>query len=237
MVVTPASPCDGLSPEIAVKIERADGAKCERCWKYTTDVGADPQYPTACASCAAVARALVPAAPALLPPHATGRPMIDSRVKLYGLSAIVFAVDRLTKSLIEAHVSPFDVHRVIPGFFDIVHSQNRGVAFGIMNDTDSVWRTVVLIAFSAAAMILVAGLLWRASRLDRWTATGLSLVLGGAAGNLFDRIVWGRVTDFLEFYIGDLHWPTFNVADSCIVIGSGLLLLDLLRPKRQPAGA
>jgi signal peptidase II len=163
--------------------------------------------------------------------------MIDSRVKLYGLSAIVFAVDRLTKSLIEAHVSPFDVHRVIPGFFDIVHSQNRGVVFGLMNDTDSVWRTVVLIVFAGAALILVAGMLWRSARLDRWTAIGLSLVLGGAAGNLFDRILWGRVTDFLEFYIGDLHWPTFNVADSCIVIGSCLLLLELLRPKRQPAGA
>jgi signal peptidase II len=163
--------------------------------------------------------------------------MIDGRLKFYGLSAVVFAVDRLSKSIVEAHVSPFDVHPVIPGFFDIVHSQNRGVAFGLMNDSPSAWRTVVLIVFAAAALLLVAGLLWRASRLDRWTAMGLALVLGGAAGNLFDRILWGRVTDFLEFHIGDLHWPTFNVADSCIVIGSGLLLLELLRPKRQPAGA
>ena len=163
--------------------------------------------------------------------------MLDSRVKAYALSATVFGIDRVTKALIEAHVSPFDVHPVIPGFFDIVHSQNRGVAFGLMNDSTSAWRTAVLIVFSAAALLLVAGLLWRASRLDRWTATGLALVLGGAAGNLFDRILWGRVTDFLEFYIGDLHWPTFNVADSCIVIGSGLLLLELLRSKRQPAGA
>jgi len=163
--------------------------------------------------------------------------MMDARLKAYGLSAIVFAVDRITKLIVEARLSPFDVHPVIPGFFDIVHSQNRGVAFGIMNDSTSAWRTVILIVFSAAAMVLVAGLLWRAARLDRCTATGLSLVLGGAAGNLFDRIVWGRVTDFLEFYIGAMHWPTFNVADSCIVAGSGLLLLELLRPKRQPAGA
>jgi signal peptidase II len=163
--------------------------------------------------------------------------MIDIRLKAYSLSAIVFAIDRVTKSFIEAHVSPFDVHPVIPGFFDIVHSQNRGVAFGLMNDSTSAWRTVVLIVFSAAALLLVGGLLWRAARLDRWTATGLALVLGGAAGNLFDRVVWGRVTDFLEFYIRDLHWPTFNVADSCIVIGSALLLLELLRTKRQPAGA
>lgn len=161
--------------------------------------------------------------------------MVDSRAKAYGLAAAVFALDRLTKWIIETRVSAFDVHNVIPGFFDIVHSQNRGVAFGLLNDSTSAWHAMVLIVFSAAALLLVAVLLWKTSRLDRWTATGLALVLGGAAGNLFDRIVWGRVTDFLEFYIGDLHWPTFNVADSCIVIGSGLLLLELLRPKRQPA--
>ena len=161
--------------------------------------------------------------------------MVDGRVKAYGLAAAVFFVDRLTKSLIEAHVSTFDVHTVIPGFFDIVHSQNRGAAFGLMNDSTSAWRTVLLVAFSAAALLLVAGILWRAPRLDRWTTTGLALVLGGAAGNLFDRIMWGRVTDFLEFYIRDLHWPTFNVADSCIVIGSCMLLLELLKSKRQPA--
>lgn len=161
--------------------------------------------------------------------------MLDHRLKAYGLSALVFVADRLTKSIIEAHVSPFDVHTVIPGFFDIVHSQNRGVAFGLMNDSPSPWRTILLIAFSAGALLLVAGLLWKASRWDRWTACGLALVLGGAAGNLFDRIMWGRVTDFLEFYIGNWHWPTFNLADSCVVIGSALLLLELLKPGRQPA--
>jgi signal peptidase II len=163
--------------------------------------------------------------------------MADSRWRAYGLAAGVFTLDRLTKAFIEANVSAFDVHTVIPGFFDIVHSQNRGVAFGIMNESTSAWRTLVLIGFSAAALLLVAGLLWRASRMDRWTVTGLALVLGGAAGNLFDRVMWGHVTDFLEFYIGSLHWPTFNVADSSIVIGSGLLLLELLKTRRQPAGA
>jgi signal peptidase II len=64
---------------------------------------------------------------------------------------------------------------------------------------------------------------------------GFSLILGGAAGNLFDRILWGRVTDFLDVYVRDYHWPTFNVADSAVVIGSGLLLVELLRPKRQAA--
>lgn len=163
--------------------------------------------------------------------------MLHSRLKFYGLAALVFAADRLTKSIVEAHVSAYDIHPVIPGFFDIVHSQNRGIAFGLMNDSTSAWRTIVLIVFATAALLMVAAMLWRAARMDRWTATGLALVLGGAAGNLFDRIVWGRVTDFLEFYVRGWHWPTFNVADSCVVIGSGLLLLEILRPKRQPAGA
>ena len=163
--------------------------------------------------------------------------MADRRLKAYGLAAAVFAADRLTKWLIEKHVSAFDVHTVIPGFFDIVHSQYRGVAFGIMDGSTSPWRTVVLVVFAAAALVLVAALLWKPPRFDRGSLTGLALILGGAAGNLFDRIVWGRVTDFLEFYIRDLHWPTFNLADSCIVIGSGLLLLDILRPRRQAAGA
>jgi len=162
--------------------------------------------------------------------------MADARLKAYSLSAAVFALDRITKMAIEKYVSVFDVHPVIPGFFDIVHSQNRGVAFGIMNDSaPSAWRTLILVVFAAAALIVIGSMLWKIDRLHRLTAAGLALILGGAAGNLFDRIVWGRVTDFLDFYAGNLRWPTFNVADSCIVIGSCLLLLDLLRPKRQPA--
>jgi signal peptidase II len=161
--------------------------------------------------------------------------MADFRLKAYGLAAAVFALDRLSKWIIETRVSAFDVYQVIPGFFDIVHSQNRGVAFGLLNDSTSVWRTMVLVVFSAAALLVVAALLWKSARLDRLTGIALALILGGAAGNLFDRILWGRVTDFLELYVGELHWPTFNLADSCIVIGSALLLLELLRPKRQTA--
>src|SRR5215469_14870211 len=153
--------------------------------------------------------------------------MNELRVKLYGAALGVFALDRLTKWLIETHVSFTDTYRVLPGFFDIVHSQNRGVAFGLFNDGASDWSTGMLSLFSLVAVLVIGALLWNGARLDRLSQAGLSLILGGAAGNLFDRIVWGRVTDFLEFYIGDYHWPTFNVADSAIVIGSGLLLLDL----------
>jgi signal peptidase II len=161
--------------------------------------------------------------------------MLDLRARAYGLAALVFVLDRATKMIVEAKVSAMDTIRVIPGFFDIVHSQNRGVAFGIFNDSTSEWRTTLLIVLSVAAVGFIGAMLWRPSKLDGWPLWGLSLVLGGAAGNVFDRILYGHVTDFLEVYVHDYHWPTFNVADSAIVIGSGLLILDMLRPKRQAA--
>ena len=157
------------------------------------------------------------------------------RVKAYSLAALIFALDRLTKWLVETHVSAMDTVQVIPGLFDIVNSQNRGVAFGMFNDSTSQWRTTALIVLSAAAVLFISGMLWRPEKLDRWSFWGLTLVLGGAAGNVFDRLVWGRVTDFLDFYVRDHHWHTFNIADSAIVVGSGLLILDMLRPKRQAA--
>lgn len=155
----------------------------------------------------------------------------------YALALAVFAADWATKRFIEARMSAFDTHTVIPGFFDIVHARNRGAAFSLFADSTSPWRSFFLIGLSLAALVLVAGILRKASTLERPTALGLSLILGGALGNVLDRIMSGAVTDFLDFYIGDLHWPAFNVADSAIVIGSGLLLLSLRKPKPQAAGA
>jgi len=161
--------------------------------------------------------------------------MVDVRLKAYGAAAAVFALDRISKLIIESRVSFIDTYKVIPGFFDIVHSQNRGVAFGIFNDSTSEWRTTLLVIASIAAVIMVSVMLWSAKKLDAFSLWGFALILGGAAGNVFDRIVWGRVTDFLLFYIGQYQWPTFNLADSAIAVGSGLLILDLLRQKRQAA--
>jgi len=158
--------------------------------------------------------------------------MHDLRLKAYGAAAAVFALDRVTKSLIVSHFSFFDSYKVIPGFFEIVRSQNRGVAFGLFNDSTSEWRTTLLVVASLAAVVAVSVMLWNARKLDRLSLWGLALILGGAAGNVFDRIVSGHVTDFLLFYIRDYQWPAFNMADSAIVVGSGLLMLDLLRPRR-----
>jgi|SRR5262249_44946755 signal peptidase II len=161
--------------------------------------------------------------------------MPDLRLKVYSCALAVAILDRFTKWIIETRVSFVDTYKVIPGFFDIVHSQNRGVAFGLFNDATSEWRTTLLSVFSLAAVVAVGIMLWHPERLDRRSMWGFVLVLGGAAGNVFDRLVFGRVTDFLELYLGSYHWPTFNVADSAIVIGCGLLLLDVLKPKRQAA--
>src|SRR5947199_6834642 len=109
--------------------------------------------------------------------------MVDIRLKAYIAAAAVFALDRLTKWIIETRVSAMDTYRVIPGFFDIVRSENRGVAFGIFNDSTSEWRTTLLIVLSLAAVVFVSAMLWRPERLDRSSFWGLALILGGAAGN------------------------------------------------------
>ena len=161
--------------------------------------------------------------------------MTGTRLKAYSAAAAVVALDRLTKWIVEMRVSPADTYTVIPGFFDIVRAQNRGVAFGLFNESTSPWRTSLLVLVSVAAVVVVSTIVWRARQLDPLSLWGFALILGGAAGNLFDRIVSGRVTDFLDFYIRDYHWPAFNVADSALVVGCGLLLLDMLRPQRQAA--
>ena len=162
--------------------------------------------------------------------------LFDLRLKAYGTGLAVLAFDRLSKWIIETHMSFVEPFKVIPGFFDIVRSENTGVAFGLFSDSTSQWRTLALVFVSLAAVIGVSILLWRPERLDRLSRWGFSLILGGAAGNVVDRILNnGRVTDFLLLYVRDYQWPAFNVADSAIVIGSVLLALGLLRPKQEAA--
>src|SRR5580704_15655063 len=155
--------------------------------------------------------------------------MVDPRAKSLALAVGVLGLDHLTKRLVERYVSFAAGYQIIPGLFDIVHWENRGMAFGVFNDSESQWRTLLLIALSVAAVIWVSVMLWRAKRLNALLCWAFALVLAGAAGNLFDRVVSGRVTDFLLFYVGEHQWPAFNVADSAIVIGCGLLVVDQWR--------
>lgn len=143
-------------------------------------------------------------------------------------------LDRVTKIMIERMLATNDAINVIPGFFQITHVHNRGAAFGLFSDSTSEWRSVLLIGFSTVALAVVAYLLWKSDHTLPTTAVGLSLILGGAIGNLWDRIARGQVTDFLHFYIGNHVWPDFNVADSCIVVGAILLMFEIVFAK-QPA--
>ena len=163
------------------------------------------------------------------------------RTTPFVIAAAVFFLDRITKAMIKAHVSLWDEHVVIPRFFTIVHSENRGAAFSMFADSSAAFRTIFLIALSLAVMAFITMLLVRPVRGGSVSSpllrAGLALILGGAAGNVWDRIVNGQVTDFLQFYFGSYQFAAFNVADSAITIGAGLLLLDmwLARQKHQEA--
>jgi signal peptidase II len=145
------------------------------------------------------------------------------------LSLTVFALDRWTKHLVETRVGFTDTIKVIPGFFDIVRSENPGVAFGLFAQSASHFRTAILIAFSVLAILILGVLLTRIRRWDRPTGLGVALVFGGALGNVYDRVNAGTVTDFLDFYHSTHHWYTFNLADTAICCGAGLLILSMLR--------
>ena len=156
--------------------------------------------------------------------------MSSNRVRgLYLLIAFaVVALDRLTKWVVATRLSLHDGITVIPNFFRIVHVENPGAAFGLFANSSSQWRMVILIFFSLLALIVVGWMLWKNSHALTVTGTALSLVLGGALGNLWDRALVGHVTDFLEFHVGSYYWPSFNVADSAIVVGAILLVGDIL---------
>jgi len=162
---------------------------------------------------------------------------MSSRASAFSLAALVLILDRVTKLLAENYLAPAETIRVIPGFFNLVLTENRGIAFGVFSENETEWRAFFLSGIALLVMALVTVILWQrsptgmaASRLSRY---GLALVLGGAAGNLYDRLLKGAVTDFLDFHLGPYHWPAFNVADSAISIGVALVLVDAWRSHRK----
>lgn len=156
----------------------------------------------------------------------------DSMRKYFFLIAVsVVALDRIAKWAVATYVPLHESLTVIPGFFHITHVENPGAAFGLFAESSAPWKIAALVGFSLIALIIVSVLLWKNSHIMNTTTVGLSLILGGATGNLWDRIVDGRVVDFLHFYIGSYSWPDFNVADSAIVIGAILLVSEILFAK------
>jgi signal peptidase II len=157
------------------------------------------------------------------------------RWRAYGVAGGVFAVDRLSKWLVETRLGAWETHAVIPGFFNLIRTENRGAAFSLLAAVDTEWRRGLLIVLSAAAAVVISVLLWRAGTRAETSGAlrfSLALILGGALGNLCDRAFRGAVTDFLELYAGDFRWPAFNVADAAITIGAALALWDMWRSRR-----
>ena len=165
---------------------------------------------------------------------ATAARPADRRGILFLISALVIVLDRVTKIAV-AHMLPLGgEHVVIPKIFWISHVLNTGAAFSLFGDTASPERVRwLLVGFSLVAAIIIVAVLFRIGRRITATTFGLALILGGAIGNVYDRIRTGAVIDFLEVHIVHYHWPDFNVADSCIVIGGILLVLHSLVAARE----
>lgn len=153
----------------------------------------------------------------------------DRRPWLLLITACVVALDRWTKAWIVAHIREGDTITIVPRVFRLSHVRNPGAAFSLFTDSRRPEMTHwLLVGFSLTAAVVVLLFLLRLGRRFTATTVALALILGGTIGNVWDRIRYGMVTDFLEVHIVHYHWPDFNVADSAIVIGGILLVLDAL---------
>jgi len=146
----------------------------------------------------------------------------------YLIALAVILLDRATKVLIIQTLRLGQGIPVIPGFFDIVFVLNPGAAFGFLATLSEQVRNPLFILISVVAVILIIFYHTRYLRSHRLVSVALGLVLGGAVGNLIDRLRYGMVVDFLDVHVGQYHWPAFNVADSAISIGVSLMILDML---------
>ena len=150
---------------------------------------------------------------------------------LSAITATIIALDQLAKGLIVRHFKLHESVRVISGFFDLTYVRNPGAAFVFLSGASGVWRSVFFITVSVVALAVIIALIRQTH--DRLPLIALSLIGGGAVGNLIDRVRFGEVVDFIDWYFRTYHWPTFNIADSAISIGVGLLAIEMLLPKKQ----
>lgn len=167
----------------------------------------------------------------ILTPSAAVVPLFKLRYLLISLGVIV--LDQWTKWLVEISLPHHTVYPVIPGFFNLSHVRNTGVAFGLFASHGMNGGSWLLTLLGLAALTAVGIYFWFASPRERLLLLALSLVVGGAIGNLIDRMSSGAVTDFVDLYVGDHHWPSFNVADSAISIGIFLMAIDSFRGRKK----
>jgi len=144
-------------------------------------------------------------------------------VHWYGLAALVVLLDRASKLAVLGHFRPGEGIEIAP-FFNLVLVFNKGAAFSFLSSAAG-WQTPLFATIAVIASLIVGYLIWKDPH-KRLFALGLALILGGALGNLWDRLEFGHVVDFLDFHAAGWHWPAFNVADSAITVGAGLLILE-----------
>lgn len=152
-------------------------------------------------------------------------------IRFAGVVTLVVALDQITKAMVLKMMPLFKSIVVIPGFFNLTHVHNPGGAFGFMAQNGSPWRHWMFLAAAVVALSMIIYFHHQTPKTHPYLGLGLSLIFGGAIGNLIDRLRFGEVIDFLDFYVAHLHWPTFNVADSAVSIGVGIFVLHILFKK------
>jgi len=156
-----------------------------------------------------------------------------SNVPFYAIAFTVALLDQLSKYYIQRAFRPGQVVTIIPHVFNLTFVLNPGAAFGFLAGASANFRNPFFIIVSLLAIVFIVYHRSRYRRMELLPSLGLSLILGGALGNLVDRLRLGMVVDFLDFYYGDYHWPAFNVADSAITVGVALLILELIAGRRR----
>lgn len=148
-----------------------------------------------------------------------------AKVVYFAVILLVVVADQVTKTLIVGSLHLYESREIIAGFFNLVYVTNKGAAFSMLADVNAPWRHYFFLGIGSAALIGLSVAYWKLREITSLYSWALALIAGGAAGNLIDRVRFGAVIDFLDFYVGNYHWPAFNIADSAICVGVGLFLL------------
>lgn len=155
-------------------------------------------------------------------------------LKYLWISGLVLVIDQITKWIAETSLTLYSPVPVIPGFFDVMLAYNTGAAFSFLAEAGG-WQRWFFTALAAAVSIAIVIWMKRLSAAEKLTAISLALVLGGAVGNMIDRLVHGHVIDFIQVYFGSYAYPAFNIADSAIFIGAALMIIEALFSKNEEA--
>lgn len=155
----------------------------------------------------------------------------------YALASVwaagTLVLDQISKLTVYNVMELWTGKEIIPGLFNLVHVLNKGAAWGFLDDENIDWQRPMFILISVAAVAVIAYMLRSTSEQDKWSIAGLGMIAGGAIGNAIDRLWLGSVIDFLDFYVGDYHWPAFNIADSALTVGAGCILLSMALNRKR----